>query len=109
MKQYAEADKPAIYRSMRINGVQVKKYTGGHPYVQNGMFMRSSLAKPIYSYAKNFTKFKKDFSLFIWTTEYDVDRIENLFDGVVKNLKRQQIVEVLNNIKPFSYVEPHLV
>lgn len=109
MRQYAEADKPAIYRKMRINTLQVKKYTGGIPYTQNGLFMRSSVASPIYSYAKNFTKFKKDFSLFIWTTESDQEKVEKHFDTVVKSLKREQVIEVLNNVKPFSYIEPYLV
>lgn len=68
--------------------------------------MRSSVSEPIYSYGKNFKKHGKEFSLFMWTTEKDQAKVEAHFDKVVKELKREQIMEVLNNIKSFSYVEP---
>lgn len=107
MRKYAEIDKPAIYRKMRINHVQVRTYTSGYPYSRNGLLMRSSAAEPVHSYAKNFTKFKKEFSLFMWTSERDQSKVEAHFDKVVKGLKREQIMEVINNIKSFSYVEPN--
>lgn len=106
MRRYAEADKPAIYKKMHINDMQVRTYTGGYPYSQGGLLVRSSAAEPIHSYAKNYTKFKKDFSIFMWTTERSAEKVEKHFDKVVKGLKREQIVEVANKIKSFSYVEP---
>lgn len=109
MRKFAQADQPAIYRKLREQGLKTKKYTGGYPYSQNGLLIRSSLSEPIYSYAKNYTKFKKEFSLFIWTTCPDEDKVYAHFDKVFKGLKRQQIMEVLNNIKSMSYVEPKLV
>ena len=106
MKKYAEANKPAIYRKLRSQGTLVRKYIGGYPYSRGGLLMRSSVTEPIYSYGKNFKKFGKEFSLFIWTNEADQAKVEKHFDKVVKQLDRTQIIEVLNNIKSFSYVEP---
>lgn len=107
MRKYAETDKPAVYKPMRIRDVQRRTYSGGYPYSQNGLLMRSSAANPIHSYAKNFKKFGKEFSLFMWTNESDQKKVEKHFDKVVSTLKREQIIEVLNKIKAFSYVEPY--
>lgn len=117
MRQYAETNKPAIFKPVN-SGVFKGEYTGsmwiikqigGTPYINKGIMERCSRTNPLYGYVKNFTKFKKDFSLFLWTTIDDELRVEAHLDSVVKGLKRNQIVEVLNNIKPMSYVEPSLV
>lgn len=109
MAKYAEAEMPAIYRKLRSEGVLVRSYTGGYPYSQNGLLMRSSIMSPIYSYGKNFKRFGKDFSLFIWTLESDQAKIESHLDKVATGLNRSEIMEVLNNIKSFSYVGPKYV
>lgn len=117
MKNYAEANKPAIFESIKsgvykgeyIGKMWVIKLTGGTPYMQNGIRMRCSVASPLYGYTKNYTRFKKDFSLFIWTTQSDQENVEQHLDKTSKGLKRSQIMEVLNKIKPMSYVEPSLV
>lgn len=106
MRNYAELNKPAIFRKLRHESLLTRSYTGGYPYSKNGLLFRSSATEPIYSYGKNFKKFSKDFSLFMWTNEKDSKKVEKHFDNVVKGLKREQIVEVINNIKSFSYVEP---
>lgn len=114
MKKYAEADKPAIFRPIRsgvfkaeyTGSMWVMKLTGGTQYYQNGILTRCSIVKPLYNYTKNYTKFKKDFSVFIWTTEKDAEAVEKHLDKVVKGLKREQIMEVLTKVKAISYVEP---
>lgn len=106
MARYVEAETPAIYRKLRSEGVLMRSYTGGYPYSRGGLLFRSSITEPIYSYGKNFKKFGKEFSLFIWTLEKDQTKIEKHFDKVVRRLKREQVIEVINNIKSFSYVAP---
>lgn len=105
MRNYAENNRIAVYRKMRIDGLQVKKFTGGHPYLNNGLLMRTSETEPIYSYAKNYKKFTKEFSLFVWSTSSDQKAVEKQLDKVIKSLKREQIIEVINKIKSFAYVE----
>lgn len=115
--KYAEANKPAIFKPIGsgvhsgeyTGSMWVIKQTGGTQYMQNGVFKRCSLMEPIYCYTKNYTKFKKDFSLFIWTPESKHEKVEKHLDLVKNKLKRAEVVEVLNKIKPFNYVEPHLV
>jgi len=106
MRQFAELNAVGIYRKMRINGVQVQKFTGGNPVISNGILLRSSVTEPLYSYAKNFKKFSKEFSLFIWTSESDQAKIEKHFDKVVKGLKREEIMQVLTQVSNYLYVDP---
>lgn len=106
MKKYVEVNTPAIYRKLRSDGVLKRSYTGGYPYLSNGVLMQSSIARPIYSYGKNFKRFGKEFSLFMWTNERNQDSVEDHFSKVAKSLRRDQIMSVLNNTNGFLYVEP---
>lgn len=106
MSKFVEANQPAIFRKLRAKDILVRSYTGGYPYSQGGLLMRSSISEPITSYGKNFKKFGKEFSLFMWTTDSDQAKVEAHFDKVLKELKRDQIMEVLNGIKSYSYLEP---
>lgn len=105
MRNYAELNRPGIYRRLRAKEVLAKRYNS-LPYKWRGVLLRASKDRPIYSYGKNFTKFKKEFSLFIWTQEGDQEKIEAHFDKVVKGLKREQIMEIILHIKGFSYLTP---
>ena len=115
MRNIPEANRPAIYKPVKlgvfkgqkVGHVWVIKQTNATPYMQNGLFMRSSLAQPIYGYTKNYTKFKKDYSLFIWTTESDTEKVEAFLDSI--KTKREDIIEVLNKIRAYKYVEPVLL
>lgn len=105
MKTFAEADKPAIYRKLRTDGWLVRSYSGGYPYKKDGIICYSSPQSPIYSYGKNYVKSKKEFSLFVWTTESDPKKIGELFDRALKSVKPGELSEVLNGIRNFQYIE----
>lgn len=117
MREYAQANKPAIFMPISsgvhqgeyTGSMWVIKQTGGTPYIQNGIMKRCSIIEPLYGYTKNYRKFKKDFSLFIWTNESSHDVVEKHLDLVKSKLNRSDIVEVINKIVPYKYVEPHLI
>ena len=99
-----EANNPAIYRALRSGDIQVNEYTGAYPYYLDGQLVQSSQKEPIYSYSKNFKKFKKDFSLFIWTPEADIKKITKHFEEVLKGIKREDIAATVTG--SYKYLEP---
>lgn len=110
MRQYPEIGKVAVFRFLRAQkDMRIAHYAKGYKHISNGVLLYSSPQKPVYMFAKNFTKFKKDFSLFVYTYESDRAVVEKHFDKVVKQLKREDIVQVLNHIQPYKYVEPELL
>ena len=99
-----EANTPAIFRALRTDDIQVNAYTGGYPYKLDGQLVQSSVKEPIYSYAKNYRKFKKDFSLFIWTPESDIKKITKHFEEVLKGVKREDIASII--VSDWQYLQP---
>lgn len=102
MRKYPEWNKVGLFRKLRHEGWLVQHYAGGKPYQRGSVIVRSSVIEPIYSYGHNFTKFGKEFSLFIWTTESDVAKIGNHFESVVKNLKEEDLN--IESSDRFSYL-----
>lgn len=105
MNKYPVANVAGVFRKLLSDDWLVQSYGGGMPYVQRGIVLRSSPRDPIYSYGHNYRKFKKDFSLFMWTTEKDKDKVSSYFDSVVKDLTKEQITKVLDKSERFSYVD----
>src|SRR5688572_27474748 len=99
MKPLAEINKVAVFRFLRMkDDMRIKVYRLSYKHNNGGLVNYSSPERPVYMFAKNFTKFKKDFSLFVYTYESDRAVVERHFDKVVKQLKREDIVQVLNKI-----------
>lgn len=117
MRNIPKANIPAIYKPVKSGVFKgekkgemwIIKQSGGTPYSHNGLIMRSSLSEPIYGYVKNYTKYKKDFSLFLWTPESDAEKVETYLDKIKLKVKREDAIEVLNNITTYKYVDSHLV
>lgn len=103
MKQYAEHDRIGICHALRGDQMYFMTYSGGYPYLNNGVLLRSSSLEPIYSYGKNYEKNGKKFALFVWTTNADKVAIEKLFESSVKEVGEDKITEVSDN-SSFSYL-----
>ena len=74
---------------------------------QEGIFANSSISNPVVRYAKNFTKFKNDFSLFIFSDETDMEKIESFFSSIVGKLKKTDISKAVTtaSMSNFTYLE----
>lgn len=94
MKQYAEHDKIGVSHPLRGDDIYTNVFSGGYPYLKNGLLLHSTPSNPIYSYGKNYEKKDGKFSLFVWTTESDQSKIENLFKKSVKSVTAEQIAQV---------------
>lgn len=105
-----EANRPGIFRKLRTEELQIRSYSGGYPYRMNGAIQTSSPKAPMYSYAKNFKKFKKEFSLFVWTVEPSADKISAHFEKVLKNVTREDVHGIISNpsFSNYNYLEPEL-
>jgi hypothetical protein len=94
MKQYAEHNRIGICNSLRGNEMYKRVYSGGYPYLNNGLIVRSSSIVPIYSYGKNYKKHDSDFALFVWTTESDAAKIEKLFENTLDSVTKDNIDKI---------------
>lgn len=104
MKQYAEHDRVGICHSLREDEMYVRVFSGGYPYLKNGLIVRSNSIDPIYSYGKNYIKNDKKFALFVWTTEKNVAKIEELFNQTLDSVTKTQINQISSN-GSFAYVK----
>ena len=103
MKQYAEHGKIGISHALRKDEMYTRVFSGGYPYMKNGMITRSSSSVPVYSYGKNYEKNDKKFALFVWTTEQDVSVIEDLFNQTLEKVTDKKIDQV-EDYGSFSYI-----
>ena len=105
--KFATLDQPALWRPIRNPQVSIRKYGGGFPFIKSGILQHSTLTTPVFRYAKNFTKFKKEFSVFMFTHESDISEVEKLFGAVVKKLKSTDVLEVLSaaSMSTFKYAD----
>lgn len=105
MRAYAEHNKVGVYRKLRASDVLIKDYgKRGLPYLKGGILVRSTVQHPIISYGKNYKRFGKDFSLFVWTTEQDKELVIGRLDVIAKALNRAEIMQVIGKVESFSYV-----
>ena len=105
-----ELNRPALWRPIRSDETSIRKYSGAYPYVtQGGVAAQSSLSKPVIRYAKNFTKFKTDFSLFMFSDESDLTKVESYFTAQVKKLKKTDVTETLMvaSMSNFKYLDTY--
>lgn len=94
MKQYAEHDKIGICHALRGDDMYIRVFSGGYPYVQGDVLLRSNSSNPVYSYGKNYEKNGHKFALFIWTTEKDMSVIEDRFEEAVNEVTDEQMEQV---------------
>lgn len=96
MKQYAEHDRIGVSHPLRADDMYTNVFSGGYPYLKNGVLVNSTPSNPVYSYGKNYEKNAEKFSLFVWTTESDASKIEALFESLVDSVTDAQIAQVVD-------------
>jgi hypothetical protein len=104
MKQYAEHDKVGLFHPLRGEDMYVRVFSGGYPYLNNGLLTRSSSVKPIYSYGKNYEKGDKKFALFVWTTNSNQQEVEQLFKSSLSKVTDEKIEKISSN-GSFDYLD----
>lgn len=87
MRKYPEKNKVGLFRKLRTDDWLINHYSGGKPYLDGNIIVQSTVVKPIYSYGHNYNKFNNDFSLFMWTTESDIAKVQAFFESVVEDMK----------------------
>lgn len=101
-------NKPALWRPIRNEDTSIRKYSGGYPYLsEGGIVSQSTPLEPVIRYAKNYEKFDLKFSLFIFSSEKDNDKIENFLTTQVKKLTKSEISETLitASASNFTYLD----
>ena len=97
MKQYAEHDRIGLCHALRKDEMYVRTFSGGYPYLKNGVLVRSSSVAPIYSYGKNYEKNDKKFAMFVWTTNSSETEIEKMFQSIVNGVNEEKVEQVLED------------
>lgn len=105
MNNYPKANIAGIFRKLLAEDWLIQSYGGAMKYVENDILRQSTAFEPIYSYGNNYRKFHKDFSLFMWTTDSNKEKVSDYFDDVVRDLTEEQIGKVLNKSDRFHYVD----
>jgi hypothetical protein len=82
----------------------VRTFSGGYPYIRDGIIVRSNSLQPIYSYGKNYAKNGIKFAFFVWTTNSDKTSVENMFDSLVKTVDKKQLEQVSSD-GSFAYLD----
>lgn len=101
-------DKIAIWTPIPDKGVFSKTFIGRLEYQdKNGVLGQASVSRPIYSYAKNYAKFKLDFSLFVYTDNSDTEDVVKALDEAAKKIKKKEIDNVVGTAGygNFRYLE----
>lgn len=94
MKQYAEHNKVGICHSLKKDDMYVRVFSGGYPYMKEGIIVRSNSVEPIYSYGKNYEKNNIKFAFFVWTTNSNQSEIEDLFESLLPKVTDSELAEV---------------
>lgn len=105
MNKYPQANKVGVFRKLLSEDWLVQSYSGGMRYAKNNAVLQSSVDEPFYSYGHNYSKFDKDFSLFMWTTEKNKEKVSDFFDSIVEDLTEEQVKRVIEKKDRFLYAE----
>lgn len=76
---------------MKIEGLNIKTYPLGYPYIERGIVKSSGIGTEVIRYAKNYTKSNKRFSLCVITNQKDTKKIEGWLDTMSKKIKPKDI------------------
>lgn len=95
-KNLVELERPAIWRPIRNRDISVRKYSS-YPYMKRGVMGMSSPMNPVIRYAKNYTKYKLEFSLCLFTNETDISAVEGYFESLKKKINKEQVQEALKS------------
>lgn len=84
-------DQLAIWLPMKDQGLSIKSFSSGYPYLSKGIIVHSTLTKPVTRYAKNYSTENKNYSLCLITTEKDTNKIEKWLDEQAKKIQEADI------------------
>jgi hypothetical protein len=105
MNNYPKANVAGIFRKLLAEDWLIQSYGGAMKYIENGILKESSAFEPVYSYGHNYSKFDKDFSLFMWTPSSNKQKVSDYFDDIVRGLTEKDINKVLDKSYRFNYVD----
>lgn len=93
-------NKLATWLKMREDGILVKKMPEGYPYsTKAGITMQSSIVKPVYRYAKNYSVGKKTFSLCLITLNPNAQEVEAWLDN------QSEFIDLEKVERPFTSLD----
>lgn len=101
-------DKVALWTEIPDQKMFTKTFIGRLEYQhESGTLGVASPLTPVYSYAKNFTKFGLTFSLFVYTLDASTESVANRFDKILKKIKKKDILEVTqtSGFDNFRFIE----
>lgn len=81
----------AIWLPMKGEGLLVKAFNTGYPYMDGSIINRSTLTKPVYRYAKNYIKGKTKYSLCLISHESNTENMMDFMDEQAAKLKESDI------------------
>lgn len=98
---------PALWKAIPSLAIGSRTYTSNRSYVDNGVVKIADTATPITSYYQTFTKGRKNFSLFIYSDETDINKISDFFEKLVKNTKIEEVSKALVSASSdgFTYLD----
>lgn len=85
-----------IWEAIPTDEFYSKQYNSSRTYkLANGVVETPTPDKPVFAYAKNYSKGKKDFSLFIYSDSRNGKAIEEFMDKAIKEVKIADISDAL--------------
>lgn len=86
----------SIWEPIPTDEFYTKEYISRRTYLMpDGTISVATPEKPIYAYAKGYTKGKKDFCLFLYSDSKNKKAIEKFMDKALKSVKVADISEAL--------------
>ena len=107
-RNYPIANALSIWEAIPHEGLYSKTYTSRRTYkLSSGVIVEPTSETPIIAYAKNYTKGKKDFSLFLYSDSKDAKAIEKFMDKAIKDVKVADVSEalVIASTNGFKYTD----
>lgn len=97
-----------IWEAIPTDEFYSKQYSSSRTYkLPNGVIETPTPDRPVFAYAKNYTKGKKDFSLFLYSDSNDEKSIEEFMDKAIKDVKVADVSEalVIASTNGFKYTD----
>lgn len=92
MSRIVSLNRPVLWKPLRNDEMSVRTYAGAYPYeTRAGLRSMSSPNNPVVRYAKNYKKYGTQFSLFVFTDEREIQKIDSFFKSIVKKVTRPEI------------------
>lgn len=97
-----------IWESIPTDEFYSKRYNSSRTYkLPNGVIETPTPDKPVFAYAKNYKKGKKEFALFMYSDSSNGEAIEKFMDKAIKDVKVADVSEalVIASTNGFKYTD----